>query len=80
MLNVPAKTETLAHRLAPAKGVPVEDAIHSAVEASARAAGLSMPRRRLTIEQMLAVGEAIAAAPLLDARSTDDIVNDLNAT
>ncbi len=35
-------------------------------------------RRRMSIEEMLAVGDEIAATPLLDARSPREIMDDLN--
>jgi antitoxin VapB len=33
----------------------------------------------MTVEQMLAVGAEIAAMPLLDARSSEAIMDDLNS-
>jgi antitoxin VapB len=36
-------------------------------------------RRRMSIEEMLAVGDEIAAMPLLDARSPQEIMDELNA-
>jgi hypothetical protein len=36
-------------------------------------------RRRMSIEEMLAVGDEIAAMPLLDARSPQEIMDDLNS-
>lgn len=35
-------------------------------------------RRRMSIEEMLAVGDEIAAMPLLDSRSPKEIMDDLN--
>jgi antitoxin VapB len=35
-------------------------------------------RRRMSIEEMLAVGDEIAAMPLLDTRSPQEIMDDLN--
>jgi antitoxin VapB len=37
------------------------------------------PRRRMTVEQMRALGAEIAALPLLDPRSPAEIMDDLNA-
>lgn len=78
MLRLHAHTELLAHRLAEAKGLPVADAVHEAVEGSIEKTGLPARRRRLTAEQMLAVGAEIAALPLLDSRSPQEIMDDLN--
>jgi len=39
----------------------------------------SGPRRRMTSDQILSFGAAIAAMPLRDARSPRDIMDDLNA-
>ena len=36
-------------------------------------------RRRMTVEQMLAVGDEIAAMPLLDTRSPREIMDGINA-
>ena len=35
--------------------------------------------RRMTVEQMLAVGAEIAAMPLLDPHSPQDNIDDINA-
>ncbi len=37
------------------------------------------PRRRMTVEEMRALGAEIAALPLLDPRSPTEIMEDLNA-
>jgi len=79
MVDLPQDTEALARRLANAHGTTVEDVIRRAVEESARVAGLVPPKRRMTIDQMLAVGDEIAAMPLIDRRSPSEIMDDLNA-
>ena len=56
--------------------------IREALEASARRAGVTeelQRRRRMTVEEMLAVRAEIAAMPLLDPRSPQDMIDDINA-
>lgn len=48
-------------------------------EIEARRAGITRPRRRLTTDEMLAVGNEIVALPLLDPRSPRQIIDDVNA-
>ncbi len=82
MINLSQETEALAVRLAAAQRLSVEEAIRQALEAQARAAGIQPefhPRRRMTVEQMAALGAEIAALPILDARSPAEIMEDLNA-
>jgi len=78
MIELSAEIEALARKVAAARGVPVEDVVARAIEESARRAGLARPRRRLTVAQMLAVGDEVAALPLLDPRSPREIMDDLN--
>jgi antitoxin VapB len=79
MVDLPRDTEALARRLAKAHGTTVDDVVRRAVEESASRAGLARARRRMTVDQMLAVGDEIAAMPLLDKRSPGEIMDDLNA-
>jgi antitoxin VapB len=79
MVRLSEETEALARRIAVARGISVEDAIARAIEESARMTGVVRPRRRQTVEQMLAVGDEIRSLPLLDRRSARDIMDDLNA-
>jgi antitoxin VapB len=79
MIELSDDIEALARKLAATRGISVEDAVARAVEESARHAGVARPRRRLTATQMLAVGDEIAALPLLDRRSPREIMEDLNA-
>ena len=83
MLVLPPETERLAKRLAAMQGVAVDEAVKRAIESSARAAGVPVepgrPRRRLSADQMLAIGGEIAAMPVLDPRSPREIIDDLNA-
>lgn len=78
MSSLRPDTARLAERLASLQGIPVEEA----VEASARAAGIVAEgpgrRRRMTVDEMLAVGAEIAALPLLDPRSPREIMDDLD--
>jgi antitoxin VapB len=83
MITLSQETEALAKRLADAQHLSVEDAVRQALEEKARAAGVvpesASPRRRMSVEDMLAVGAEIAAMPLLDPRSPQEIMDDLNA-
>jgi antitoxin VapB len=79
MIHLSDETETLARRIAVARGISVEDAVARAVEESARTTGVVRLRRRQTAEQMLAVGDQISAMPLLDPREPREITDDLNA-
>ena len=80
MLTLPPETALLAERLAVAQGVPVNEAVRRALEASARAAGLPpQPHRRQSVAAILAVGSEIAAMPVLDRRSATAIMDDVNA-
>jgi antitoxin VapB len=82
MINLSHETEALAARVAAAQRVSVDMAVRHALEAQARAAGVETsahPRRRMTVEQMMALGAEIAALPLLDRRSPNEIMDDINA-
>ena len=82
MINLSHETEILAARVAAAQRVSVDMAVRRALEAQARAAGVETgmrPRRRMTVEQMTALGAEIAALPLLDPRSPNEIMDDINA-
>lgn len=79
MIYLSDDIEALARKVAAARGLSVEDVIARAIEESARRTGLARPRRRLTTKEMLAVGDEIAALPLLDPRSPRQIMDDMNA-
>ena len=82
MINLSQETEALAHRLAVAQRLSVDVAFQQALESQARAAGVapkSAPRRRMSVERMLAFGAEIAAMPVIDPRSPAEIMDDLNA-
>jgi antitoxin VapB len=75
MISLSQEIEALATRLAAAKRVSVEDAIRQALEAQVRALGTEpRPRRRMTVEQMSALGAEITALHLLDPRSPAEIL------
>ena len=83
MINLTDETITLARRIAGAQHVTVDAAVRSALEELAKNRhidiGAATPERpRMTIEEMLAVGDEIAAMPLLDSRSPQEIMDDLN--
>jgi antitoxin VapB len=82
MINLSQETEALARRLATAQRLSVEAAIQRALETQARVAGIesgSDSRRRMTVDQMLAFGAEIASMPILDSRSPNEIMDELNA-
>jgi antitoxin VapB len=89
MINLSHETEALAKRLAEAQRVTVDAAIRQALEEKARASGV-MPeprRRRDTSPEAIAARRAsmdriaadIAAMPVLDPRSPQEIMDDINA-
>jgi antitoxin VapB len=77
MIELPDEIEALARKIADARGVSVEDVVAEAIEQSASRTPLS--RRRMTVAEMLAVGDEIAALPLLDPRSPKELMEDVNA-
>lgn len=80
MINLSPEIEALATRLAAVKHVSAGEAIRQALEAELRSMGAqARPRRRMTVEQMRALGAEIAALPLLDPRTPAEIVEDINA-
>jgi antitoxin VapB len=81
MIDLSLETQALAARLAAAQRLSVDEAIRQALEAQARAAGVDVGhrrRRRMSAEQMMAFGAEIAALPLLDPRSPNEIMDDVN--
>jgi antitoxin VapB len=89
MINLSAETEALAKRLAEAQHLSVDETIRLALEEKARATGIELePRwpkdvsseaiakRRASIDRFVT---EIAAMPVLDARSPQEIMDDLNA-
>jgi len=89
MIDLSQETEALARRLADARRVTVDAAIRQALEASAHAAGVlpepvrphdqspgAVARRR---ERMGQIACEIAALPVIDKRSPNEIMDDLNA-
>jgi antitoxin VapB len=82
MRRICPETARLAERLAAAQGISVEEAIRRAIEASTRSGHCSRTAkaasRRMTVDEMLAVGAEIAAMPLLDPRSPQEIMDDIN--
>lgn len=88
MINLSQETEALAKRRADAQRLSVEDAIRLALEEKARAAGVvSEPRhprdqspeavtaRHARTDRFVA---ALAAMPVLDPRSPNEIMADLD--
>ena len=82
MITLSQDVETLARRVAAVERTTVEDAIRRALEDRAQANGVATDarrRRRMSAEEMLAVGAEIAAMPLLDLRSPREIMDDLSS-
>jgi antitoxin VapB len=83
MIDISQETETLAKRSADAQNMSPDALIRAALKARAHAQGVAIgayrPRRRLSVAQMLAVGDEIAAIPLLDTPSPRAIMEDINA-
>ncbi len=84
MISLSDETEVLARRLAEAHHVTVEDAVRQALEARARATALlpepqtasaSAADRRAEPARIV---REIAALPVLDNRSPQQIMDDLN--
>jgi antitoxin VapB len=82
MIDLSKETQALAERIAAVQRLPVEAAIRQALESHARVVGIEQdlsPRRRMTVEQIMAFGAELAAMPILDPRSPNEIMDDLNA-
>jgi antitoxin VapB len=88
MIQLSHRTEALARKLAASQGISAEDAVKQAVERSARDLGVAVePERRDLSDAAIAarktrmgrIAAEIASMPVLDPRSVDDIVDDLNA-
>lgn len=89
MINLSRETEALAERLAAAQHLSVENAIKLALEEKARATGIlaeppkgrdmspaAITARREALER---IGAEIAAMPILDPRSPQEIMDDLDS-
>ncbi len=91
MIQLSQETEALAQRLAAAQRLSPDDAIRQALEERARSVGLALapeppkPRGRSAAEiaarweRLHSLAAEIAAMPVLDPRSTEEIVDDINA-
>jgi antitoxin VapB len=86
MLDLSQETEALARRLAAAQRLSVDEAIRQALEERAHSAGLAgTPQGRSPAEiaarweRINSLVAKIAAMPVLDPRSTEEIVDDINA-
>jgi antitoxin VapB len=88
MIQMSRQTEALARKLAAFQGISAEDAVERAVERSARDAGVAIDSERREPSnaavaarkaRMRRIAAEIASMPLLDPRSVEDIVDDLNA-
>jgi antitoxin VapB len=81
MLQLPQDTEQLVRLMAAKSGRTAEDVIRTALEREAKALGVSdrSAMRRMTAAEMLTFGKKVAARPVLDPRSPQEIADDLNA-
>jgi antitoxin VapB len=89
MIHLSQETEALAKQLAAAENLSVDEAVRQALEARARAAGVlpERPKRCDRSPEAIAARHAsvnrivaeIAAMPILDKRSPQEIMDDLNA-
>ena len=87
MIDLSQETEALARRVADARQVSVDVAVRQALEASTVSMLLkperprdrspeAVARRRASVDRIV---REIAAMPILDPRSTQEIIDDLNA-
>ena len=79
MIAIPQETETLARLVADKTGKTPEDVVREAVEARARALGLTgtdaaLADREAMIQAANAIARRSAVRPILDMRSEDDIL------
>jgi hypothetical protein len=76
MISLSPETENLAREVASRRGVTVDAAVREALEATAAAAG--PVRRRMTAAHMLAFAADVADLPLLDHRTPEAILDEVN--
>lgn len=87
MLDLSQETEALAKRLAAMQRLSIDDAVRQALEERARSARLAAGSRRDASPAAIAARRArlhrfvaeLAAMPVLDPRSPQEIADDLNA-
>jgi antitoxin VapB len=76
MITLSPETESLALEVASRRGVPVDVAVREALAATA--AAVRPARRRMTAAQMLAFADGVADLPLLDHRTPQAILDEVN--
>lgn len=82
MLQIAHDTEQLARKVAARLGRKPEDVIRAAIEREAKALGVTdeaPAHKRMTAAEILEFGKRAAARPVLDPRSPQEIVDDINA-
>jgi antitoxin VapB len=82
VLQLAPETERLARQVAAHVGRDPDALIRATLQREAKALGIPgapAHERKMTSAEMLAFGRRIAARPVLDPRSADEIANDLNA-
>jgi antitoxin VapB len=88
MIQLSRQTEALARKFAASQRISAEDAVRQAVERSARELGMAVePERRELSDAAIAERKArmeriaaeIASMPVLDPRTVEEILDDLNA-
>lgn len=85
MLQLTPGTEQLVRRVAARLGREHDDLIRAVLEREAEVLGIAGTddppvRRRITAAEILAVGRSVAARPILDLRSPQEIADNLNGT
>jgi antitoxin VapB len=86
MITLAGETEALAKRLAAAQGLSIEETVKQALEEKTRAvpelqrrrdnSPAAIAKRQANIDRIVA---EIAAMPVLDPRSPQEIMDDLNS-
>jgi antitoxin VapB len=77
MIVLSPETERLARQVAERSGKTPERVLDEAVKARAREIGIlpaQEPPKKPSVERMMAISDRFAAYPVLDARSSDDII------
>lgn len=73
-MQLPFETEQLARLVASKTGKSPDDIVREAVEERARAAGIAPLRRPFDEARVRAIIERVAARPIRDPRSADEIL------
>ena len=69
------ETERLAKEVARVTGKPLPSVLREAITATAAAAGISPPRRRVDMDRIRAILARVDALPVRDHRMADEIID-----